>query len=56
MGLGVIVMVTGVVVAITGLLSSFMWGYKHGERISKWAMFATMILAVIEFALFVFIP
>jgi hypothetical protein len=56
MGLGVIVMVTGVVVAITGLLSSFMWRYTHGERISKVAFWATMTLAVIEFALFVFIP
>jgi hypothetical protein len=56
MGLGVIVMITGVVVAVTGLLSTFMWRYEHGEGISRWAMRATVIVAVIEFALFVFIP
>jgi hypothetical protein len=56
MGLGVIIMVTGVVVAITGLLSSFMWRYEHGEAISKWTMLVMIILATIEFALFVYIP
>jgi hypothetical protein len=56
LGLGVIVMVTGVVVAVTGLLASFMWRYKHGRRISHWAMLATMIVATIEFIMFIFIP
>jgi len=54
--LGVIVMVTGVVLAITGLLSTFMWRYKHGHSISRWALLATMIVAAIEFAMFIFIP
>ena len=56
LGLGVIVMVTGVVVAVTGLLASFMWKYSDGMRISKWAMLATMIVAAVEFIMFVFIP
>lgn len=56
MGLGVLVMVTGVVVAVTGLLTSFMWRYDHGERISRWAMVATLMAAAVEFVLFIFIP
>jgi len=55
-GLGVIVMATGVIVAVTGLLASFMWQYEHGERLSRWAMLATMIVAAVEFVLFIFIP
>jgi hypothetical protein len=56
LGLGVIVMVTGVVVAVTGLLASFMWRYSHGKRISNWAMLATMIVAAVDFIMFIFIP
>jgi len=56
MGLGVIVMVTGVVVAVSGLLTSFSWRYVHGKTISKWIMIATLLLAVIELGLFLFIP
>ena len=56
MSLGVITMVTGVILAVTGLLTSFMWRYPLGRRISTWAMFATMIVATIEFIMFIFIP
>ena len=56
MGLGVIVMVTGVIVAVTGLLTSFTWRYSRGRGISKWIMFATLLLAVIELGLFIYIP
>ena len=56
LGLGVIVMVTGVVVAVTGLLASFMWKYGDGMRLSNWAMLATMIVAVVEFIMFIFVP
>jgi hypothetical protein len=55
-GLGVIVMVIGIVVAVTGLLSTFMWRYKHGSRVSTVALLATMMVAAIEFALFILIP
>ena len=55
-GMGVIVMVIGVVVAVTGLLSTFLWRYEHGPRISRVALVATMIVAAIEFAMFIFIP
>lgn len=55
MALGVIVMVIGVVVAVTGLLASFMWRYKYGRLISTVAMLATIIVAVAEFLLFLFV-
>ena len=54
--LGVVVMVTGVVVAVTGLLSTFMWRYENGQRISTWTLRATMVLIAIEFVMFIFIP
>jgi hypothetical protein len=54
--LGVIVMVIGIVVAVTGLLSTFMWRYEHGPRVSKMALLATMIVAAIEFVMFVLVP
>jgi hypothetical protein len=56
LGLGVIVMVTGVVVAVTGLLVSFMWRYERGRGLSNWVMLATMIVAAVEFIMFIFIP
>lgn len=56
MALGVIVMVIGIVVAVTGLLASFMWRYEHGRLISTVAMLLTIVVAVAEFILFVFIP
>lgn len=56
LGLGVIVMVTGVVLAVTGLLVSFMWRYERGRSISGWVMLATMIVAAVEFIMFLFIP
>jgi hypothetical protein len=56
LGLGVIVMVTGVVVAVTGLLASFMWKHGDGMRISNWTMLATMTVAAVEFIMFIFIP
>jgi len=54
--LGVILMIIGVVVAVTGLLSTFMWRYENGPRISKLALLVTMIVAGIEFVMFVFVP
>jgi len=56
LGLGVTVMVTGVVVAVTGLLVSFMWRYERGRGLSNWVMLATMIVAAVEFVMFIFIP
>jgi hypothetical protein len=56
LGLGVIVMVTGVVLAVTGLLVSFMWRYERGRSIANWVMLATMIVAALEFIMFIFIP
>jgi hypothetical protein len=56
MSLGVIVMVIGVVVAVTGLLTSFMSRFRLGKRLSNWTMLATLIVAAIEFAMFLFIP
>ena len=56
MALGVIVMVVGVVIAVTGLLSSFMKRIELGRRISKWAMLATLIVAAVDFAMFLVIP
>jgi len=55
-GLGVIVMVTGVVVAVTGLLTSFTWRYGYWKRVAKWTMIATLLVAAIEFSLFIFLP
>jgi len=52
LALGVIVMVIGVVVSVTGLLASFMKRFELGERVSKWAMLATFVLASVEFAMF----
>ena len=49
-------MVTGVVVAVTGLLVSFMWRYERGRGLSNWVMLATMIVAAVEFVMFIFIP
>jgi len=54
--LGVLVMVTGVILAVTGLLSTFMWRYQGGETISEWTLRLTLVVAAIEFAMFVFIP
>ena len=56
LGLGVIVMVTGVVLAVTGLLVSFMWRYERGRDISDWIMLATMTVATVEFILFISMP
>ena len=56
LSLGVIVMVIGVVISVTGLLTSFMWRVGVGKRISKWAMLATLIVAAVEFAMFLVIP
>ena len=55
-GLGVIVMVTAVVLAVTGLLVSFMWRYERGRSISNWVMLATLFVAAVEFIMFIFIP
>jgi len=55
MSLGVIVMVVGVVVAVTGLLSSFMSTLPLGRSLSKWALVATLIVAAVEFAMFLII-
>jgi hypothetical protein len=55
LALGVIVMVIGVVIAVTGLLTSFMRRFELGERVSNWAMLATFILAAVEFAMFAFL-
>ncbi len=55
-GLGVIVMVTGVILSVTGLLVSFMWRYERGSNISNWIMLATLIVAALEFIMFIFIP
>jgi len=56
LGLGVIVMVTGVVLAVTGLLVSFTWRYERGRNIANWVMLATLIVAAVEFIMFIFIP
>jgi len=56
LALGVVVMVTGVVLAVTGLLVSFMWRYERGRNIANWVMLATMIVAAVEFVMFIFIP
>jgi hypothetical protein len=56
LGLGVIVMVTGVVLAVTGLLVSFTWRYERGRNIANWVMLATLIVAAAEFIMFIFIP
>ena len=56
MSLGVIVMVIGIVVAVTGLLSSFMSKMPLGKRLSKWALLKTLIVAAVEFAMFIIIP
>jgi len=54
--LGVLVMVTGVILAVTGLLSTFMWRDRRDRTISEWTLRLTLIVAAIEFAMFVFIP
>ena len=54
--IGVILMVVGVVIAVTGLLASFMWRYDYGRRISTLAMLLTTIVAAAEFVLFLLIP
>ena len=56
LGLGVIVMVTGVVLAVTGLLVSFTWRYERGRNIANWVMLATLIVAAAEIIMFIFIP
>ena len=56
LGLGVIVMVTGVVLAVTGLLVSFTWRYERARNIANWVMLATLIVAAGEFIMFIFIP
>ena len=56
LGLGVIVMVTGVVLAVTGLLVSFTWRYERGRNLANWVMLATLIVAAGEFIMFIFIP
>ncbi|HXY83704.1 MAG TPA: hypothetical protein VEH56_08260 [Candidatus Saccharimonadales bacterium] len=48
---GVILMVVGVVVAVTGLLTSFMWRYPHGKSASRLIMPLTIAVALIQFIL-----
>jgi len=56
LGLGVIVMITGVVLAVTGLLVSFTLRYERARNIANWVMLATLIVAAAEFIMFIFIP
>jgi len=56
LGLGVIVMVTGVVLAVTGLLVSFTLRYERARNIANWVMLATLIVSAAEFIMFIFIP
>ena len=56
LALGVIVMVIGIVVAVTGLLTSFMTQFAFGKRISNLIMLGALIVAAVEFAMFLFIP
>ena len=55
LALGVIVMVTGVVVAVTELLTSFMTQFVFGKRNSNWTMLITLIVAAVDFAMFLLI-
>jgi hypothetical protein len=48
-------MVVGIVVAVTGLLASFMWRDELGRHISTAAMVPTIIVAAAEFVLFLLI-
>jgi hypothetical protein len=48
-------MVVGIVVAVTGLLASFMWRDKLGRHISTVAMLLTIVVAAAEFVLFLLI-
>jgi hypothetical protein len=56
LALGVIVMVIGIVVAVTGLLTSFMTQFAFGKRISNLTMLVTLSVAAVEFAMFLLIP
>jgi hypothetical protein len=50
---GVILMVVGVVVAVAGLLASFMWRYPHGKSIFRLTLPLTFAVALIQFILLV---
>jgi hypothetical protein len=48
-GFGIILMISGIVVSVTGLILSFMWGYRQGRVYAITIFMFTLIFAVIEF-------